>query len=204
VKAFRFFPLNDSGPSTVLSSEVTAGELTLTTFAQDADSKAASSVPAFEGLVAAHQRMVLRVAYRLLGRLEDAQDAAQEVFLRLFRNLDRIGADPKSWLYRVTVNICNDHHRRRKMALELDSRTHSTADPAPDPERALALEERKRLVMEGLQTLPERERTAVVLRDIEGLSTAEVAGILGVEEVTVRSQVSSARLKLAKYVRSRQ
>jgi RNA polymerase sigma-70 factor (ECF subfamily) len=209
VNAFCAFPLNDSGPSGVLSCEVTAGELTLTTFAQDADCKDADSQTggggrAFEGLVAAHERMVLRVAYRLLGRLEDAQDAAQEVFLRLFRNLDRIGADPKAWLYRVTVNVCNDHHRRRKTTLELDSRPHSSADPAPDPERAMALEERKRLVAEGLETLPERERAAVVLRDIEGLSTAEVAGILGVEEVTVRSQVFSARLKLAKYVRSRQ
>jgi RNA polymerase sigma-70 factor, ECF subfamily len=178
---------------------VTAGDLTLTIFARDA-----SSEPAFEGLVEAHQRMVLRVAYRLLGRLEDAQDAAQEVFLRLFRNLDRIGADPRSWLYRVTVNVCNDHHRRRKTLVELDSGMRPNADPAPDPERALQLEERKRLVTEGLQRLPERERAAVVLRDIEGLSTAQVAGILGVEEVTVRSQVSSARLKLAKYVRSRQ
>jgi RNA polymerase sigma-70 factor (ECF subfamily) len=126
------------------------------------------------------------------------------VFLRLFRNLDRIGADPKSWLYRVTVNVCNDHHRRRKAVVELGSQTHFAADPALDPERALALEERKRLVTEGLRTIPERERAAVVLRDIEGLSTAEVAGILGVEEATVRSQVFSARLKLAKYVRSRQ
>ncbi len=204
MNTFRVFPLNDSGPASVLSCEVTAGELTLTTFAQDADGKAAGNGQTFEGLVAAHERMVLRVAYRLLGRLEDAQDAAQEVFLRLFRNRDRIGADPKSWLYRVTVNVCNDHHRRRKMVVELGSRTHFAADPAPDPERALALEERKRLVTEGLRTVPERERAAVVLRDIEGLSTAEVAGILGVEEATVRSQVFSARLKLAKYVRSRQ
>jgi RNA polymerase sigma-70 factor (ECF subfamily) len=194
-----FFPLNVSGVSSVFSCEVTAGDLALTTFSKDA-----FNGRTFDGLVAAHERMVLRVAYRLLGRLEDAQDAAQEVFLRLFRNLDRIGADPKAWLYRVTVNVCNDHHRRRKTAVEFDSRPHPAADPAPDPERALALEERKRLVTEGLQMLPERERAAVVLRDIEGLSTAEVAGILGVEEVTVRSQVFSARLKLAKYVRSRQ
>lgn len=77
------------------------------------------------------------------------------------------------------------------------------ADPAPDPESALAIDERKRLLMEGLQTLPERERAAVVLRDVEALPTREVAQILGVEEVTVRSQISSARIKLAKYVRRR-
>lgn len=154
----------------------------------------------FERLVSVHQQMVLRTAYRLLGRLEDAQDAAQEVFLRLFRNLERIDGDGRAWLYRVTVNVCNDHHRRRKVVVELD---HQHADSAPDPERVLTLDERKRLVMEGLAILAERERAAVVLRDIEGLSTAEVAGILGVEEVTVRSQIFSARGKLAKYVRSR-
>ena len=62
------------------------------------------------------------------------------------------------------------------------------------------MDERKRLLMEGLQTLARRERAAVVLRDVEGLSTRQVAEILGVEEVTVRSQVSVARVKLAKYV----
>lgn len=145
--------------------------------------------------------MVLRTAYRLLGRVEDAQDATQEVFLRLFRNLDRVGAEPRAWLYRVTVNVCNDYYRRQKMVVELDDRR---VDPSPDPERMITLEQRKRLLMEGLEILPERERAAVVLRDIEGLSTAEVAAALGVEEVTVRSQVSNARVKLAKYVRSRQ
>ncbi|MBZ5633884.1 MAG: sigma-70 family RNA polymerase sigma factor [Acidobacteriia bacterium] len=154
----------------------------------------------FDELVALHQQRVLRTAYRLLGRVEDAQDAAQEVFLRLLKNLHRIEDDPQAWLYRVTVNICNDRYRRRHIVMEpaLD-----LADPAPNPERVLELEERKRLLTQGLQTLPERERAAVVLRDIEGLSTREVATILDVEEVTVRSQISMARVKLAKYIRGR-
>jgi RNA polymerase sigma-70 factor (ECF subfamily) len=152
----------------------------------------------FDELVALHQPRVLRTAYRLLGRLEDAQDASQEVFLRLLKNLHRIDGDPQAWLYRVTVNICNDQHRRKPVVMEpkLDF-----ADPAPTAEHALQMEERKRLLMEGLQTLPERERAAVVLRDIEGLSTRQVAAILSVEEVTIRSQISMARVKLAKYVR---
>jgi RNA polymerase sigma-70 factor, ECF subfamily len=154
--------------------------------------------------MAAHERMVVGTAYRLLGRMEDAQDAAQEVFLRLLKNLDRIEGDPKPWLYRVTVNICNDRYRRRRLTAEPDEQMLSAiVDPAPNAERVLALDHRKRLLMEGLGTLAERERAAVVLRDIEGLSTREVAGILGIEEVTVRSQISVARVKLAKYVRSR-
>jgi RNA polymerase sigma-70 factor, ECF subfamily len=187
--------LNESGWLRVYPYEVTAGELTLPIFPRE---RAGGQV--FEELVAAHERMVLRTACRLLGRLEDAQDAAQEVFLRLFRNLGRIEGDPKAWLYRVTVNVCNDHHRRSRPVAELDEHR---ADPAPDPEYAVTLDERKRLLMDGLATLGERERTSVVLRDIEGLSTAETAAILGVEEATVRSHISTARVKLAKYVRSR-
>jgi RNA polymerase sigma-70 factor (ECF subfamily) len=153
--------------------------------------------------MALHERMVVGTAYRLLGRMEDAQDAAQEVFLRLLKHLDRIDGDPKPWLYRVTVNICNDHYRRRVMTTEPDERMLlGLTDPAPDAERVLAMDDRKRLLMEGLQTLSKRERAAVVLRDIEGLSTREVAGILGIEEATVRGQISVARVKLAKYVRS--
>jgi RNA polymerase sigma-70 factor, ECF subfamily len=182
---------------------VTLGEIALPTALKE--NGASDTGDAFENLVAQHQPMVQRVAYRLLGRIEDAQDAAQEVFLRLYRNRGRVGPDPKAWLYRVTVNVCHDQHRRRKTAVEMQAAgPRAEADPAPDPERVLAMEERKRLVVEGLAILPERERTALVLRDIEGLSTVEVAGILGVKEVTVRSQAASGRLKLAKYVRSRQ
>src|SRR5580700_10784337 len=148
-----------------------------------------------------HERMVVSTAYRLLGRMDDARDAAQEVFLRLFKHLDRIQGDPKPWLYRVTVNVCNDHLRRRVLVMPPDERQ---ADPSPDVSRTLELHDRKRLLMEGLATLSTRERAALVLRDIEGLSTREVATILDIEEVTVRSQISVARVKRAKYVRNRQ
>ena len=169
-----------------------AGEIGLTV-------EETGSAPSFDELVARHQQRVLRTAYRLLGRVEDAQDAAQEVFLRLLRNLHRIDGDPQAWLYRVTVNVCNDHFRRLTI-LPADA-PRDCSDPGPGPDDLLELEERRRLLMQGLQTLPERERAAVVLRDIEGLPTRHVAAILGVEEVTVRTQISMARLRLAKYVR---
>jgi len=152
----------------------------------------------FDRLMRAHERMVVNTAYRLLGRIEDARDAAQEVFLRLLKNLDQIEGDPKPWLYRVTVNVCNDHYRRRLPVREPDARR---ADPSPDASIILELEDRKRLLMRGLETLAPRERTAIVLRDIEGLSTRETAAILGIEEVSVRSLISIARVKLAKFVR---
>ena len=152
----------------------------------------------FERMVRLHERMVLGVAYRLLGRMEDAQDAAQEVFLRLFQKHRQIEGDPKPWLYRVTVNVCNDWYRKRTTLAEPDE---NAPDSSADALATITLEERKRLLKEALETLGERERTAIVLRDIEGLSTKEVAKMLGVEEVTVRSQISVARVKLAKYVR---
>jgi len=154
----------------------------------------------FERLVRAHERMVLGVAYRLLGKMEDAQDAAQEVFLKLFQKRGQIQGDPKSWLYRVTINVCNDWFRKRTALAEPDEHV---ADPSADALTVITLDERKRLLTKALQTLGERERAAIVLRDIEGLSTQEVAKILGVEEVTVRSQICVARVKLAKYVRKR-
>lgn len=154
----------------------------------------------FERIMRVHQRLVVSTAYRLLGRMDDARDAAQEVFLRLLKHLDRIQGDPKPWLYRVTVNVCNDHLRRRVIVKPPDAQQ---PDPSPDATHAIDLNDRKRLLMEALATLPARERAAVVLRDIEGLSTREVAAILEIEEVTVRSQISIARVKLAKYVRNR-
>jgi RNA polymerase sigma-70 factor (ECF subfamily) len=156
------------------------------------------SLPLFDRLVRLHERMVLGVAYRLLGRMEDAQDAAQEVFLRFFQKQNQIQGDAKPWLYRVTVNVCNDWYRKKTIVMEPDEQA---ADPSADALTTITMDERKRLLQDALLTLGERERAAIVLRDIEGLSTHEVAKILCVEEVTVRSQISVARVKLAKYVR---
>ncbi len=173
-----------------------AGELTLPI--RDGADRIRDAQASFDQLMALHQQRVLRTAYRLLGRMEDAQDASQEVFLRLLKNLDKLDRDPQAWLYRVTVNVCNDQFRRKLTVVEAPER----ADPRPGVDRVLEMDERKALLMSGLATLAERERAAVVLRDIEGLSTREVAEALGVEEVTIRSQICGARMKLAKYVRN--
>jgi len=152
----------------------------------------------FDDLVRGQERRVLRTALRILGNVEDAQDAAQEVFLRLFKYFNRL--DPvreiEAWLYRMTVNVCYDHLRRRRPVEVLDW------DPpvAATYEAALDLADRRRLLELGLMTLSPRERAVVVLRDIEDLDTRTVAEILNVEEVTVRSQLSMARLKLRRFV----
>src|ERR1035441_10616988 len=82
----------------------------------------AGDLAAFESLMRQHERLVLVTALRLLGKLEDAQDASQEVFLRLYRNLGKIGAveNVTGWLYRVTVNVCHDMTRKRPAPVAME------------------------------------------------------------------------------------
>ncbi len=136
----------------------------------------------------------------MLGHGEDAKDAVPEVFLRLLGKHAEVQGDLGAWLYRVTINICNDHYRRRKPTLEL---LPHTVDPAPGPECLLQTRERDRLFREGLDVLTKRERDAVVLRDIQGYSAAEVGAMMEIKEVTVRRHIHSARTKLASYIRGR-
>ncbi len=150
----------------------------------------------FEQLMRAHERQVLGTSLRLLGNLEDAQDAAQDVFLRLYRNLHRFAGDAemRPWLYRVTVNVCRDLGRKRRWtAVELNEKDMPVDESR---EERITLEERRALVAEALAMLPPQEREAIVLREIEDLDTAEVAEILGSTPGTVRSQISKGRSRL--------
>lgn len=154
----------------------------------------------FEFLMRRHERLVLVTALRLLGNLADAQDASQEVFLRLYRNLARVGTveNLAGWLYRVTVNVCRDVRRRSDAGVPVDGL--ELASSSGDPQHATAESERRAALNRSLRILGEKERAALVLRDLEGLSTTEVAHILGVSEATVRSQVSKARVKMKSFL----
>lgn len=156
---------------------------------------------AFERIMLLHERMVLRTAQRLLLNAEDAKDAAQEVFLKMHKNLGRFREDKElaPWLYRMTVNVCLDSKRRRRPGMPIEHAAEPQ-DTALDPEEALRAAQERNLVEAALRQLPERERAAIVLRDLEGCSTAEAAGILGSSEGTVRSQISTARTKIRKFV----
>ena len=151
----------------------------------------------FERIMSECERRVLRIALRLLQNPQDAQDAAQEVFLRLYKNLARLdetqGYD--AWLFRVTVNVCRDIGRRRRPMALLEELPAAQADAFHDTARA----EQRDMLRRGLTFLGPKERAALVLRDVEGLSTRKVAGILGTSEATVRAQVSTARLKLREF-----
>ena len=168
----------------------------------------AGDASAFRQIIIQHQRQVLITSLHLLGNLELAQDAAQEVFLRLYKYLHRYDDAKKfsPWLYQVTLNVCRDINRRRQknslLSLEELQRNGALEEVADsvDLESAVSRAEEKHIVVEALKTLPAKEREALVLRDIEGLSTKAVARILGSSEATVRSQVSTARMKIKKFV----
>ena len=168
----------------------------------------AGDATAFERIMLETERKVVAVAWRMLGNREDARDAAQEVFLRVYKYLDRYQPeqDFHGWLYRITINVCRDAVRKRgsrpdgaQLAARdgADERAALAAvsNDANAEENAIRAQQRAWL-MSALQTLPEKERAALVLRDIEGMSTEEVARVLRSRPVTVRSQISSARAKL--------
>jgi RNA polymerase sigma-70 factor (ECF subfamily) len=157
---------------------------------------------AFVELLTWYQRRVISTAWRILGSQADALDAAQEVFLRLHRYLRSFRPDQEfsAWLYRLIVNACHDIRRRRSVHLSFErERDRGALDhlrSSDDVEASAVVLEDERLVAQALETLSEKERAALVLRDLEGLSTQQVAEILGSSPTTVRSQISTARAKL--------
>lgn len=156
---------------------------------------------AFEQLMRRYERLVLATALRMTGSLPDAQDVSQEVFLKLYRHLGKLPGEGTltAWLYRVTVNACHDTRRRRRPESPVES-AGQLAATGSDPHQAMTEAERRRVVEMSLRVLAEKERAAIVLRDLEGLSTLEVARVLGSSEATVRSQISKARVKMKDFV----
>ena len=168
----------------------------------------AGDAAAFEEMIDCYQRKVLTTSWRMLGNREDARDAAQEVFLRVYKYLGgfRTDQDFGAWLYRIIVNVCRDHLRKRGRpeqftSLEAEQElgsfdAHASGD---DIEASAIRSQQQALITQALDTLTKKERAAIVLRDLEGLTTEEVARALGSSQTTVRSHISSARAKIKKF-----
>lgn len=160
----------------------------------------AGEVEAFEDLIRLTEKRVLALAWRMLGDRHLAEDAAQETYLRVYRSLDtfRLGEPFEAWLIRIAVNVCHDLARKRgPWPAPLEDLDRLAGEAASqDAEEAVLMRQRRALVQQALRALPQGERAALVLRDLEGLSTEEAARILGVRPVTIRSQAASARAKV--------
>jgi RNA polymerase sigma-70 factor (ECF subfamily) len=159
---------------------------------------------AFDRLVVVKRERVVRTAYQVTGDLEDARDVAQSVFLRLWRVLPRFDPGQRfdTWLYRITVNAAIDLLRTRgpkgmlQPLPEDPSVLEAESDAGLDADAALDLQDVQRAFSHLAARLSPKQRAAFVLREIEGLETAEVARILDVTESTVRNHILQARRTL--------
>lgn len=168
---------------------------------------AAGDERASEELVTEHQRTVVQLATNLLGDREEALDLSQEVFLRVFRTIHRFRGQStlRTWIYRIVVNQARNRHRfwqRRHRAdqVSLDQHVATHGDTIsgfePTPEKVLAQKELAARLSGALDDLPFEQRTAIVLREIDGLSYEEIAYSLDLAVGTVKSRLTRARRAL--------
>lgn len=155
-----------------------------------------------------HLKRVFVLVYRVVGNVADAQDLTQEVFIKALQREDQLRDADKAtqWLSRIASNTAIDFLRRRGRA------AHTALDESPElsdssrtanPERLLLSAESHQLFQDALQALTPRERTALVLRDVEGRPAEEVAQALGCSKATVRSHIANARVKFRKFLKRR-
>ena len=146
---------------------------------------------AFAGLVRKHQRRAYAVARSIVLSHDDAEDAVQEGFLHAFRAMDRFRPEQAfgAWLHRIVANASLDMARRRKVR-DADELPESLSSPHRDPAEADELKDR---LAQALATLGERQRSVIVLHDVEGYKHAEIGALLGIPEGTARSDLHHAR-----------
>jgi RNA polymerase sigma-70 factor (ECF subfamily) len=164
---------------------------------------------AFGQLVLAHQNKVFSLCVHLLNSREDAEDMAQEAFLKAWRSLGGFQGESSfaTWMHRLTTNVCLDHLRKQarrqniSTAVSLDDEESgwtAPADHTQDPQRRLEQQEQRELLTKALNELPEHHRRLIIMREVSGLSYQEIADALDADLGTVKSGISRARERLRK------
>jgi RNA polymerase sigma-70 factor (ECF subfamily) len=163
---------------------------------------------AWDQVVRLHRRKVFNVAYKFVGKHDEAEDLTQDIFLKIFRSLGTFDrrANFQRWLISVSRNLCIDHYRSVRKERETLDRDHDAADVLAvskeiGPYAALEHTDRRALLRRALDELPSALRTAVLLRDIRELSYQEIAQQLSLPEGTVKSRINRGRLELARQIR---
>jgi RNA polymerase sigma-70 factor (ECF subfamily) len=163
---------------------------------------------AWDAIVRQHWRRVFNVAYKFVGKHDEAEDLTQDIFLKIFRSLGTFDrrANFQTWLISVSRNLCIDHYRsvrkeRQTIDRSVDAVQLSPASPDIGPHVALERSDRRTLLMAALEKLAPALRTAVVMRDIQELSYQDIAERLRLPEGTVKSRINRGRLELARQVR---
>jgi RNA polymerase sigma-70 factor, ECF subfamily len=155
---------------------------------------------AFQVLVERHRSMVYRVAYQFAGNHHDAEDIAQDVFIKVFRSLDRFRQDAQltSWLYRIIMNACIDHKRRSRFNSsaafgdEAEQRMLNAPEETPGPEERAYGGEIGQVLETEIGRLPQGQRIVFVMRHHQGMKLCEIAEALGLAEGTVKRQLHAA------------
>ena len=159
------------------------------------------NLEAFDRLVELHGPRLYGFARRMVGSAQEAEDLAQEAFVRAFKSLRqfRQEASFSTWLHRLALNLCLDHLKRKKRP-PVSLETIAREDPAPSPEgnpvAAAERRERQEIIRGAIGTLPEAHRAVIVLYDLQGLSYEECAQVLKTSVGTVKSRLNRARLAL--------
>jgi RNA polymerase sigma-70 factor (ECF subfamily) len=163
---------------------------------------------AWDLIVRQHWRKVFNVAYKFVGRHDEAEDLTQDIFLKIFKSLDTFDrrANFQTWLISISRNLCIDHYRSVRKERETIDRGVNAAELSPvsretSPMQALEQQDRVLLLRQALAGLPEALRTAVLMRDIQELSYQEIADRLRLPEGTVKSRINRGRTELARQVR---
>ena len=163
---------------------------------------------AWEQIVRQNWRKVFNVAYKFVGKHDEAEDLAQDIFLKIFkalRTFDR-RANFQTWIISISRNLCIDHYRsvrkeRQTIARDVDSNDLQPATPERGPYALAEHQDLRAQLRQALGTLPITLRTAVVLRDLQELSYQEIADRLGLPEGTVKSRINRGRIELAHQLR---
>ena len=149
-------------------------------------------------------RRVFLLIYRIVGNVADAQDLAQEAFIKALQRQDQLKDAERAahWLSRIASNTAIDFLRRHGKVnfCEVETLIEPLREPSDTPEQAVLRSEHRAYLEEGLSVLTERERTALILRDVEGLPAEEVARQLNCSKATVRSHIANARIKVQRYM----
>src|SRR5687767_6185694 len=152
----------------------------------------------FNQLILRWERPIYALAYRVIGREEDARDVAQETFLRAFRALPGFKGQAKfsSWLYRIALNLCRDWIRKQRRAPVVQmpegvdpAEFAAETEPAESIEDLVARRELSEIVEEAMKILPEEQRTAIILKEYHGLTFQEIADLQGVPLSTVKTRL---------------
>ena len=163
---------------------------------------------AWETIVRQNWRKVFNVAYKFVGKHDEAEDLTQDIFLKIFKSLDTFDrrANFQTWLISISRNLCIDHYRsvrkeRQTIAREVDTGDLQPASSDRSPYYAAEHQDLRVLLRQALHVLPATLRTAVVLRDLQELSYQEIADRLGLPEGTVKSRINRGRIELAHQLR---